>query len=122
MLASKSALSLEEECPSLTPTEGNPVIATEVQDLILTILKDHPYDQLKASLIKRTAASEQRRLQQVFHSEELGDSPPSCSTAFSNSLGTPRPTFHHLFSGNCSSNDFQAMYAWSWPSFRPPAP
>ena len=77
MLASKSALSLEEECPSLTPTEGNPVIATEVQDLILTILKDHPYDQLKASLIKRTAASEQRRLQQVFHSEELGDRKPS---------------------------------------------
>ena len=54
-----------------------PEFATEVRDLILTIPEDHPYDQLKASLIKRTAASEQRRLQQLFHSEELGDRKPS---------------------------------------------
>ena len=54
-----------------------PEFATEVQDLILTIPEDHPYDQLKASLIKRTAASEQRRLQQLFHCEELGDRKPS---------------------------------------------
>ncbi len=54
-----------------------PEFATEVRDLILAITEDHPYDQLKGSFIRRTATSEQRRLQQLFHSEELGDRKPS---------------------------------------------
>ncbi len=44
----------------------SPEFATEVRDLIL-----------KTQLIKRTAASEQRKLQQLFNAEELGDRKPT---------------------------------------------
>ena len=54
-----------------------PEFATEVRDLILKPPADHPYDTLKDQLTKRTAASEHRRLQQLFHAEELGDRKPS---------------------------------------------
>ena len=46
-------------------------------DLILRRPADRPYDTLKQQLITRTADSEQRRLQQLFRSEELGDRKPS---------------------------------------------
>ena len=52
-------------------------VATEVRDLILKPPTDTPYATLKEQLIKRTAASEQRRLQQLFNAEELGDRKPS---------------------------------------------
>ena len=45
----------------------------EVRDLILKAPAERLYDNLKEQLIKRTAASEQRRLQQLFNTEELGD-------------------------------------------------
>lgn len=62
----------EHVVASLTPE-----YATEVRDLILTPPDDTPYDILKAQLIKRTEASEQRRLQQLFNSEQLGDRKPT---------------------------------------------
>lgn len=52
-------------------------VTTEVRDLILKPPTDTPYATLKEQLIKRTAASEQRRLQQLFNAKELGDRKPS---------------------------------------------
>ena len=55
----------------------SPEFATEVWDVILKPPTDHAYDTLKTQLIKRTAASEQRKLQQLFSGEELGDCKPT---------------------------------------------
>ena len=54
-----------------------PEYATEVRDLILTPPDANPYDTLKQQLMLRTAVSEQRRLQQLFTTEELGDRKPT---------------------------------------------
>ena len=53
----------------------SPEFATEVCDIILHV-PDNPYDTLKQQLIQRTCPPEQRRLQQVLHSFELGDRKP----------------------------------------------
>ena len=55
----------------------SPEYATEVRDLLLTLPAEHPYEQLKKELTNRTSLSEQRRLQQLLTSEELGDRKPS---------------------------------------------
>ena len=49
----------------------------EVRDLLLNPPVDNPYDTLKAQLVKRTTASEQRKLQQLISGEELGDRKPT---------------------------------------------
>ncbi len=54
-----------------------PEIATEVRDLLLTPPAETPYDTLREQLIKRTVASEQRRLQLLLNAEELGDRKPT---------------------------------------------
>ena len=54
-----------------------PEIALEVRDLLLQSPSDQPYDKLKEELIKRTSASEQRRLHQLLTAEELGDRKPT---------------------------------------------
>uniref|UniRef100_A0A1X7T7X2 DUF7041 domain-containing protein n=1 Tax=Amphimedon queenslandica TaxID=400682 RepID=A0A1X7T7X2_AMPQE len=54
-----------------------PEVAVEVRDLVLKAHDSDQYDKLKEALIERTAASEQRRLQQLFTAEELGDRTPS---------------------------------------------
>ena len=55
----------------------SPDFATEVRDLIIRPPADAPYDSLREQLIKCTTASEQRKLQQLFSAEELGDRKPS---------------------------------------------
>ena len=55
----------------------SPTFATEVRDLILRPPPENPFDVLKEQLIKRTAQSEQRKLQQLFSSEDLGDRKPT---------------------------------------------
>ena len=54
-----------------------PEYATEVQDLLLEPPAEQPYENLKAQLTKRTSASEQRRIQELLSTEELGDRTPS---------------------------------------------
>ena len=51
--------------------------ATEVRDIILNPPEADPYSKLKDLLIKRTAASERKRLQLLFTAEELGDRKPT---------------------------------------------
>ena len=55
----------------------SPQYATEVRDLILKPPATNLYDKLREELVKRTTASEQRRLQLLFNAEELGDRTPS---------------------------------------------
>ena len=54
-----------------------PEYAAEVRDLLLKPPTDNPYDTLKAQLTKCTTASEQRKLQQLFTAEVLGDRKPT---------------------------------------------
>ena len=55
----------------------SPEFDMEVRDLDIKPPAKTPYDNLKEHPIRRTAASEQRRLQQLFNTEELGDGRPS---------------------------------------------
>lgn len=51
--------------------------AAEVRDIIIAPPPTTPYDILRAELVRRTSLSEQRRLQQLLTTEELGDKTPS---------------------------------------------
>ena len=55
----------------------SPEFVTEVRYLTLKPPTENPYDKLKEQLTRRTAASEQRKLQQLFTAEELGDRKPT---------------------------------------------
>ena len=51
--------------------------AQEVRDVLLSPPTTEPYTHLKSELIKRTSASEQKRLHQLLTAEELGDRKPT---------------------------------------------
>lgn len=55
----------------------SPEFATEVRDLLLNPPAEQSYEVLIKELTNRTSLSEQRRLQQLLTSEELGDRKPS---------------------------------------------
>ena len=55
----------------------SPDTAMEVRDLILNTPADTPYTVLKRELIRRTAGSNQQKLQRLFNEVELGDQKPS---------------------------------------------
>ena len=55
----------------------SPEYATEVRDLLLNPPAEQPYEVLKRELTNRTSVSEQKRLQQLLTTEELGDRKPS---------------------------------------------
>ena len=55
----------------------SPEFATQVRDVILRVPDTAPYDTLKRQLIARTTIPQQRRLQQLFNSTELGDQRPT---------------------------------------------
>ena len=54
-----------------------PDIAQEVRDILLSPPTENPYKMLKDELIKRTSATEQKRLQQLLNEEVLGDRKPT---------------------------------------------
>ncbi|XP_072142010.1 uncharacterized protein [Dermacentor andersoni] len=55
----------------------SPAAIDEVADLLNSPLSAATYDDLKAALLQRTAASERSRIQQLLSAEELGDQRPS---------------------------------------------
>ena len=54
-----------------------PQYAKEVRDILVSPPAVKPYQVLKTELMKRTSASEQKRLHQLLTAEELGDRQPS---------------------------------------------
>ncbi|CAH8614594.1 hypothetical protein MS3_00000628 [Schistosoma haematobium] len=52
-------------------------IAAEVGDLIDHVPESEPYDKIKAAVIQRTTVSDEKRLQQLLTSCDLGDKRPS---------------------------------------------
>ncbi|KAG1687810.1 Ras-related protein Rab-18-B [Nymphon striatum] len=69
----RSQNSMYEQVVSQLPQEA----AIQVRDIISRRPSEDPYDVLKAALIKRSAISQQQRIQRLLASEELGDRTPS---------------------------------------------
>ena len=55
----------------------SPEFGVKVRDLFLRPPDEALYDTLKAELVKRTAALEQRKLQELISGKELGDPKPT---------------------------------------------
>ncbi len=90
-----------------------PEYAQEVRDLILSPPHTIPFGTLKTQLIERTA---QRRLQQLFHAEELGDHKPTqLLRRMQQLLGSTSPLLTTHFFVSCSYNVFHQTYRWSSP-------
>ena len=102
----------------------SPKVAMEVRDMLRKPSTDDPHDMLKAKLIKRTAASEQR-LQQLINGEELGDQKPTqllrrMQQLLGDKLGLELMPIH--FYKKSSSSDCPLMSGWCLPLPTPPQP
>jgi hypothetical protein len=90
-----------------------PEFTTKVRNLILNV-PDNPYDTLKQQLIQRTCLPEQRRLQQLFNSTELGDRKPTqLLRRMQQLLGDSAQQQMALFFVNSSCNACLPTCAWS---------
>ena len=92
----------------------SPEFAAEARDIILKGPNTDPYVKLKEQLIKRTAASEQHRLQQLFNTEELGDWNLHSYYNACSSYSRKKPTSQmDPFFVNCFSNSSHPMFVSS---------
>ena len=67
----------QKTCFDYVVSSLSPDFTIEVRELLLRPPDEGLYDTLKAEIIKRTAASEQRKLQELINGEELGDHKPT---------------------------------------------
>ncbi len=94
----------------------SPQFVTEVRDLLLRPPTDEPYNSLKAELVKRTAASVQRKLQQLIRGKNSAiENPHNFSVGCNSYSGTnsgllPMPT---RSSENCFSRGYPPTSGWS---------
>lgn len=93
----------------------SPDYAAEVRDLLLRPPPDNPYTALKEQLTKRTTLSEQRRLQQLFTGEELGDRKPTQLLRRMQQLLGDRPGLTHRSCRDYSCKGCPRMSGWSLP-------
>ena len=95
-------------------------LSPKVADLIPKPPEATPYKVLKEKLIRRTAASEQCCLQQLFKAEELGDHKPT--QQLQQLLGDREvpPTVPSY--GSCFYSGCHQTYAWCSPLPRPLLP
>ncbi|CAE1275403.1 unnamed protein product [Acanthosepion pharaonis] len=72
---------LESECElrgiTSQKTKFNLAVSKLPLEIIISPPKDKPYYKLKEELIRRTSMSRQKKLSQLLHEEQLGDSKPS---------------------------------------------
>ena len=89
---------LHRQLATSTLSALSPDVVTEVRDILINPPADNPYDTLKTELVKRTAASAQRKLQQLLGGEELGDRKPTqLLRRMQQLLGAEGATVHESF-------------------------
>ena len=91
-----------------------PDFTAEICDLILTPPEEIPYNILKETLIKRTAASDQRHLQQLFSAKLLGDWKPTEVLYRLEQLVVILPGLMELSFESCLYNAYQLTSEWFW--------
>ena len=93
----------------------SPEIAMEIRELLLQPPEHSLYDILKWKLIECTAASWQRRLQELFTEEELGDQMPTqLLHRMQPLLGDKTGTTDGLIIKDSLCSGCHRMYGWFW--------
>ena len=93
----------------------DPKVAAEVHSLVLHPTQDALYDKLRSELIKRTKASEQRRLQELLMAEELGNRKlTQLLWHMQQLLGDSGPAPIAPLSVSCFCSTSPQTCGWSW--------